>query len=72
MIWDVIPTKFHIELEPGAWPIHKQPYPVPKVHKEVFKNELDHLMRLGVLSPQGASEWGLPVFITPKKNGCVR
>jgi hypothetical protein len=29
-------------------------------------------VHLGVLEPCGASEWGLPTFIIPKKDGTVR
>ncbi|KAL7533117.1 hypothetical protein ACHAWF_007608 [Thalassiosira exigua] len=62
----------HIELEPGAQPVYCRPYPVPRVHMETLKKELDHLVELGVLSPVRDTEWGLPTFIIPKKEGRVR
>jgi hypothetical protein len=36
-----------------------------------FKKELDCLVRIGVLSPQGASKWGSPTFVTPKEDNTV-
>ena len=62
----------HIELEEGAQPVYRRPYPVPVVHMETFRKELDHLVQIGVLSPTRDSEWGLPTFIVPKKDGRVR
>ena len=58
---------FHIDLVPGAVPKHSRPYPIPVIHLQAFKKELLHLVEIGVLSPQGASEWASPTFITPKK-----
>ena len=39
---------------------------------KTFKKELDHLVELGILSPVRDTEWGLPTFIVPKKDGRVR
>lgn len=64
--------KFHIDIEPGAKPVHSRPYPVPRVHLETFKKELDHLVKIGVLEYQGNSEWACGTFIVPKKDGRVR
>jgi hypothetical protein len=63
---------FHIDLAPGATPKHSRPYPIPVIHLHAFKKELLHLVEIGVLSPQGASEWASPTFITPPKDGRVR
>ncbi len=60
--------KFHIDLVPGAVPKHFRPYAVPVIHLEAFKKELIHLVKIGVLSPQGASEWASPTFLTRWKN----
>jgi hypothetical protein len=59
--------KFHIDLVPGACPKHSGPYAISCIHLVAFKKELDRLVQIGVLSPQGASKWGSPTFVTPKR-----
>jgi hypothetical protein len=59
-------------LVPGATPKHSRPYPIPVIHLQALKKEPLHLIEIGFLSPQGASEWASPTFITPKKDGRVR
>ena len=50
--------KFHIDIEPKAQPKHVWPYAITRIHLAAFKRELEHLVKLGVLSPMGSSEWG--------------
>jgi len=63
--------KFSIEIKDDAVPKHSRPYAVPQIHLEAFKKELDHLVKIGVLSKTGTSEWGSPTFIIPKKDGRI-
>ena len=56
--------KFHIELEEGAKPHYSRPYPVPRIHLKTFKKELDHLVKLGVLTHQQESEWASNFYHT--------
>ena len=61
----------YIDLQPDASPVYRRPYPVLQVYLATFKR-LDHLVEIGVLSLVRDTEWGLPTFITPKKDGTVR
>ena len=64
--------KIHLDLIDGATPIHLHPYSVTHSQEHLFKAELDRLCSIGVLERCGASEWGAPTFIIPKKDGRVR
>ena len=55
--------KITIELIDGAKPIHKRAYAVPRKNLQVFKHELDNLVKDGVLKQVGCSAWGFPTFI---------
>ena len=65
-------TEYKIELLEGAKPYHAKPFPIPKVHEETLKNEVNRLVKIGVLKRKNNSEWAAPTFIIPKKNGTVR
>ena len=47
-------------------PIFLRPYLVLKIHEEMFKKEVEHLVILGVLKRANDSEWGSPSFAQPK------
>jgi hypothetical protein len=68
--WKTKPVSF--QLKEGVSPYHGQAFPVPKVHKEIIKKEVERLCQLGVLERQPASEWASPSFIIPKKDNTIR
>ena len=63
---------YDIELKPGVSPYHARPFPIPHVHEQTLRHEVDRLCQLGVLKKINQSEWGAPTFIIPKKDGTVR
>ena len=65
-LWDTEPVS--LEIKPGAKPYHGKAFPVPHIHKEKFKKEIDTLVELGVLEKDSSSQWAAPSFTQPKKN----
>ena len=61
-----------LELKEGAKPYHARAFPIPHIHLEAFKKDLDRLEKLGVLTKRNRSEWAAPSFIIPKKDRRVR
>jgi len=61
-----------IELLKDAKPYHARAFPIPKVHTDSLKLEVDRLCSIGVLKKVNRSEWAAPTFIIPKKDGSVR
>ena len=64
--------KIHLELKNDAIPYRTRPYPIPHSHMDVFKQELDRLVQIGVLERTGRQEWIAGSFIIPKKDASVR
>ena len=69
--WKTDPVHFKLKLDVKL--ICSRLYPVPKVHKEIFKKEVEILILLGLLILANDSEWGAPYFAQPKpKSNWVR
>ena len=69
---DVYPhEKIHLDIDPTVPPQITRAYPVPRPQLQLFKDELDRLVSIGVLEPGGRSEWISGTFITPKKDSHV-
>ena len=41
------------------------------MYEEILKTEVDRLVNIGVLQCKHNSEWAVPTFTVPKKNGTV-
>ena len=63
--------KFHIDLVEGAKPVFKKAYHVPFQRESLFKNELQNMVRDGVLEPCGRSHSAAPTFVVSKKDNRV-
>jgi hypothetical protein len=58
----------------GFKPYSGGAYPIPHIHYNTTKKEINRLVKIGLLrecSTKDNSEWGAPTFIIPKKTGDV-
>ena len=62
--WNTTPLE--LELKNYVKPVCLRPYPVPKVHKTMFKKEVKRLVSLVVLEEANDSEKGETYFAQPK------
>ena len=65
-------TKVSLDLVDGAQPYHAKAFPIPKIHMDTLKLEVERLCQLGVLKRVNRSQWAAPTFVIPKKDGSVR
>ena len=49
--WNTPPV--HLELKEGAKPYHGRAFPVPRIHRETMKKEVDRMVKLGILKWEG-------------------
>ena len=56
-----------LELKDDTKPVCSRPYPVPRVHESMFRNEVEILVKIGVIKEANESEWGAPYFAQPKE-----
>ena len=69
---DWVGNPVEIPLKEGSKPYHARAFPIPNIHEQTFKKDLDRLVSIGVLRKVNRSEWAAPAFIIPKKDGRVR
>jgi hypothetical protein len=67
---EVSATKHRIDLVPGARPIHSLPYRAGPRAREIEKQEIDKMLRQGVIEP-AMSEWASPIVMVPKPDGSL-
>jgi hypothetical protein len=63
---------YDIELRSDATPYHARAFPIPRIHEQTLRHEVERLCQIGVLKKVNRSEWAAPTFIIPKKDGSVR
>jgi len=65
-------SQVKLVLNKDAEPYHARAFPVPRVHLETLRMEVERLCELGVLKKVNQSQWAAPTFVIPKKDGTVR
>ena len=58
---------YDIELRSDAKPYHARAFPIPRIHEQTLRHEVESLCQIGVLKKVDRSEWAAPTFIIPKK-----
>jgi hypothetical protein len=66
-LWNFETLEGKFDLKDDAKPYHAKAFPVPKMHHDTLKHEIERLFGLGVLKRCSDSEWAAPTFIIPKK-----
>ena len=62
----------HLELQPDAKPFCAKPFRIPHSLNKLMKEEVERLVKIGVLKRITESEWAAPSFGVPKKGDEIR
>ena len=69
--WKTEPIELELK-DPHAKPYHARPYPVPKINERKLREEVERLVKFGVLRKINRSEWACPMFTINKPDGTLR
>ena len=61
-----------LELKPGVKPYHAKTYPVPHSQEQKLKEEVERLVKYGILRKINSSEWAAPMFTISKPDVTLR
>lgn len=64
--------KISLKVKPDTIPIYCKPRPVPFALLGKVEEEIDNLVKLGILEPIDISDWGTPIVAVSKPDGTVR
>ena len=59
--------EYDIRLQPGVKPYHARAYPIPKIHEQTLRTEVERLCSIGVLRKVNRSEWAAPTLLYKRK-----
>lgn len=68
---EVVSTEHVIDLIEGAKPIRQLPYRAGPGSREVVKDHVEKILKLGVIGP-ATIPWASPIVLVPKKDGTYR
>ena len=52
-------------------PYHARAYPIPKIHEQTLRTEVERVCSIGVLRKVNRSEWVAPTFIKEEWNSSI-
>ena len=57
-----------IDLLPNSKPIKKRPYKLAHQYKDIVKNEIDNMLKVGIIYHVNQSKWASLMVVQPKKH----